>query len=112
MGITVELYIEDYWKNLNTHGTEHIVKKYIGVVRFQQLARHFRASPPWPKSDKSPKSTFDRVHEVAEHIRLTCRRLYNPGTHLAVDETIQRFTGRAREIVNIPLKPTLEGFKI
>ena len=88
MGITIESCIEDYWKDLNTHGTEHIIKKYMGVVRFQQLARHFRASPPWPKLDKSPKSTFDRVHEVAKHIRLTYRRLYNPGTHLTVNETI------------------------
>ncbi|OCK75867.1 hypothetical protein K432DRAFT_307600, partial [Lepidopterella palustris CBS 459.81] len=30
----------------------------------------------------------------------------------AVDESIERFTGRASEIVNIPSKPTPEGFKI
>jgi hypothetical protein len=41
MGITIELCIEDYWKDLNTHGTEYVVKKYILVVRFQQLDRHF-----------------------------------------------------------------------
>ena len=29
-----------------------------------------------------------------------------------MDETIQRFTGRAKEIVNIPSKSTPEGFKI
>jgi hypothetical protein len=38
-------------------------------------------------------------------------QLYNPGAYLAVDEIIQRFTGRANEIVNIPSKPTPEGFK-
>ena len=112
MGITIESCIEDYWKDLNTHGCEHIVKKYISINRFQQLDRHFRASPPWPKDSTAPKSTFDRVNELAEHIRLTCRKLYTPGTHLAVDETIQRFMGRAPEIVNIPSKPTPEGFKI
>jgi hypothetical protein len=41
MGITIESCIKDYWKDLNTHGTEHIVKKYISVVRFQQLNRYF-----------------------------------------------------------------------
>jgi hypothetical protein len=41
MGITIESAIKDYWKDLNTHGTEHIVKKYIGINRFQQLNRHF-----------------------------------------------------------------------
>ena len=34
MGITIELCIEDYWKDLDTYGTEHIVKKYILIVRF------------------------------------------------------------------------------
>ncbi|KAF2813863.1 uncharacterized protein BDZ99DRAFT_553863 [Mytilinidion resinicola] len=37
---------------------------------------------------------------------------WTPGPHLTVDETIQRFIGRASEIVNIPTKPTPEGFKI
>ena len=41
IGITIELCIKNYWKDLNTHSTEHIVKKYILVVRFQQLDRHF-----------------------------------------------------------------------
>ena len=37
IGITIESSIEDYWKDLNIHGTKHIVKKYIGAVQFQQL---------------------------------------------------------------------------
>jgi hypothetical protein len=112
MGITIESTIEDYWKDLDTYGTEHIVKKYIGLKRFQQLNHHFQASPPWPKSDTTPQSTFDRVKELSEHIQLTYRELYNPETHLAVNKTIQRFMGHTPEIVNIPLKPTPEGFKI
>jgi len=31
MGITIESCIEDYWKDLDIHGTKHIVKKYIVV---------------------------------------------------------------------------------
>jgi len=112
MGITIEPAIEDYWKDLDTYGVAHIVKKYISITRFQQIDRHFRASLPWPKDNKEPRTTFDRVKDLGEHIRLRCRQLYCPGTHLAVDETIQRFMGRAPEIVNIPSKPTPEGFKI
>ena len=88
MGLTIEPAIEDYWKDLNTHGTEYIVKQYIGVVRFQQLNRHFRALPPWPNSDKTPKTIFSRINELAEYIRLTYRKLYSPGTYLAVNEMI------------------------
>jgi hypothetical protein len=39
-------------------------------------------------------------------------KFYKPGIYLTVDETIERFTGRTPEIVNIPTKPTPEGFKI
>ena len=40
------------------------------------------------------------------------KKYWKTETHLAVDETIQRFMGRAKEIVNIPTKPEPEGFKI
>ena len=41
MRITIESCIKDYWKDLTTYGTKYIVKRYMGIVRFQQLARHF-----------------------------------------------------------------------
>jgi hypothetical protein len=112
MGLTHESTIEDYWGSLETTGCEHIVKKHMSRNRFQQLDRYFRCTEPWPEEDSTPRTTFDRVASLAESIRLTCRKLYTPGTHLAVDETIERFMGRAPEIVNIPSKPTPEGFKI
>ena len=58
------------------------------------------------------KNTFTQINELAKHIWLTCRKFYTPGTHFAVNETIQHFMGCAPEIVNIPFKPTPEGFKI
>ena len=35
IGLTQESSIEDYWGSLDTTGSEHIVKKYIGRVRFE-----------------------------------------------------------------------------
>jgi Transposase IS4 len=112
MGITIESSIEDYWGDLEPAGAGHIVKNYIGLVRFQQLNRYFRCTEPWLKDDSTLHTTFNRVNSLSEHLRLRCRKLYTPGTYLAVDETIQRFMGRASKIVNIPLKPTPEGFKV
>ena len=34
MSITIESCIEDYWKDLDTHSTEYIVKKYILIIWF------------------------------------------------------------------------------
>ena len=112
IGITIESSIEDYWSDLESAGAEHVVKNYIGLVRFQQLDRYFRCTAPWPKEDSTPRTTFDRVNGLSKHLRLSCRKFYPPGTHLAVNETIQRFMGRASEILNIPLKPTPEGSEI
>jgi Transposase IS4 len=112
IGITIESAIKDYWGNLDSAGAGHIVKNYIGLVRFQQLNRYFRCTEPWPKEDSTPRTTFNRVNDLSKHLRLSCRKLYTPGTYLVVNETIQRFIGRSSEIVNIPLKLTPEGFKI
>ena len=112
MGITSESAIEDYWGSLDSDGCSHIVKNYISKNRFQQLDRYFRATETPPNDGNTFQSTFDRVDKLSEHLRLMCRKLYDPGAHLTVDETIQRFTGRTSEIVNIPSKPTPEGFKI
>ena len=39
-------------------------------------------------------------------------RLYKPGTNIAADECIVRFTGRSKQKVTIPNKPTPTGFNI
>jgi hypothetical protein len=88
MGITIESSIKDYWGDLEPAGASHVVKNYISLVRFQQLDRYFRCTDPWPKEDSTPRTIFDRVNDLSEYLRLSCRKLYNPGTHLAVDETI------------------------
>ena len=41
IGITIESCIKDYWKDLTTYSTKHIVKRYMEIIQFQQLAHHF-----------------------------------------------------------------------
>jgi len=45
-------------------------------------------------------------------MRLASIKYYKPRIYFTVDEIIKRFTGRAPKIINIPTKPTPEGFKI
>jgi hypothetical protein len=112
MGITIEPCVEDYWGNCTEDGASYIVKNYIGKNRFQQLDYYFWALQPLPDDTLEPRTTFNRINDLSKHVRLLYRKLYTLGTHLAVNKTIQRFTGRTKEIVNIPSKLTLEGFKI
>ena len=32
IGITIELYIKDYWKDLTIYSTKHIIMRYMGIV--------------------------------------------------------------------------------
>jgi hypothetical protein len=77
-----------------------------------QLDRYFYCTKPRSKDDEAFQSTFERIEDLSEELRFASMRYYKPGIHLTVDETIERFTSRASEIVNIPTKPTPEGFKI
>ena len=83
------------------------INKYAELYPLEEEARFARK---WKYS--TLRTTFDRVNNLSEHLQLSCRKLHTPRTHLAADETIQRFMRRTPEIVNIPSKPTPEGFKI
>ena len=107
-GLVVELRLECYWGSLEDYGVEHIVKRYISKNRYKQLDCYIRLS----LSRSAYKATFNRVDALSEHLRLLYWKYYSPGAHLAVNETIERFIGRAPEIINIPIKPIPKGFKI
>jgi uncharacterized protein (UPF0128 family) len=64
------------------------LNKFIAKDRFQRLDQHVRAISVL---DNGYKATFDRVDELSKHLRVPCRRYWNRGRHLAIDETIERF---------------------
>jgi Transposase IS4 len=112
MGLHGESTIEDYWHKDFNHGSRHIVQKYIGANRWQQIDRYFYCTKPRSEDDEDFQNTFERIEDLSEELRLALMRYYKPGIHLTVNKTIKRFTGRAPKIVNIPTKPTPKGFKI
>ena len=113
MGLHIETDIKDYWNKNPAKGPLHkIITAHISLVQFQQLDRMFHISKPKPIHNPTKESPFDKIHTLSEYIRQRCRQYWELGTHLSVDEMIERFTGRVHEIINIPSKPTPEGFKI
>ena len=58
------------------------------------------------------ETPFDKLEPLNDTLRRLFKKYWKTGIYLAIDETIQRFIGRVKEIVNIPSKPILEGFKI
>jgi len=88
IGITIESSIKDYWGNLEPASAGHVVKNYIGLIRFQQLNCYFRYTASWPKEDPTPYTIFNRVTNLSKHLRLSYRNLYILGTYLTVNKTI------------------------
>ncbi|POR30845.1 Uncharacterized protein TPAR_08914, partial [Tolypocladium paradoxum] len=81
--------------------------------RWHQLHRRLRLWNPCPNARTQPRlSLFQRVDDWSQFIQQASRRLWQAGTTLAVDECMVGFTGRAREKVTIPRKPTPTGFKV
>ena len=108
MGVTEEAPIEAYWNTDPAKGAIHpLVSRHISEVRWQQIDRFFRISSYTPNGN-----TFEKVDELSEHLRTRFKLYWEAGTHLTVDETMQRFLGRSDATVNIPSKPVPEGFKI
>ncbi|EXM18013.1 hypothetical protein FOTG_13865 [Fusarium oxysporum f. sp. vasinfectum 25433] len=80
--------------------------------RFQILNRHLR---PFDYTKLEDDEQFPEVFQCAqpwsEHIQYATTQLCEPGSHLAVDEGMIRYTGRNSEITYVPGKPTDTGFK-
>ena len=79
---------------------------------WQQIDSKLHISFLKDPNDKTKESPFNKIATLSDTIRDRFRLYWKPGTHLAVNKTIIRFTGRAFKTVNIPSKLTPEGFKI
>ena len=107
MGVNGDLPMEAFWNTSPTRAIHHPVRQAISHVRWEQIDRFFHIS-----KEGTEESIFDRLSPLDNWLREAFKKYWKPGTHLTVDETIQRFMGRSKEIVNIPSKPTPEGYKI
>jgi len=112
IGLHIESSIEDYWHKDSRHGTIHIIRKYIGANRWQQIDRYFYCTQLKSKDNAAFQNTFKRIQELSKELWLASIKFYKPRIHFTVNETIKHFTGHTPEIINIPTKPTPKGFKI
>jgi hypothetical protein len=81
--------------------------------RFQLLHRHLRLfdHTKFTDDDDFP-IVFQCVELWSQHIQLATTELCNPGSHLAVDEGMIRYTGRNKQVTYVPNKPIDTGLKV
>ena len=117
MGIHSEITVEDNWKTsqLKDQRPEHSIIKFMTYNRFQLLYRHIRIFDHTKFTDGDGDNfpiVFQCVESWSQHVQLATTELCEPGSHLAVDEAMIRYTGRNKQVAYVPNKPIDTGFKV
>ena len=99
---------DSYWNTDPQKPLFLAIRKAMSHNRFVQIERYLHLSDPRQKN----LSVFSKLQPFSDQLNQQFKKAWTTGTHLAVDECIAKFLGRAVETVNIPSKPTPEGFKI
>ncbi|KAM5350176.1 hypothetical protein ACJ41O_006681 [Fusarium nematophilum] len=81
--------------------------------KFQLLHRHLRPFDHLKIDETGPlPKVFQAATEWSDHIQAASAEIFLPGSHLAVDECMVRYTGRSNETTVVKGKPHPLGLKI
>ncbi|EGU87117.1 hypothetical protein FOXB_02365 [Fusarium oxysporum f. sp. conglutinans Fo5176] len=81
--------------------------------RFQLIHRYLRPFDYTKIDENAPlPKVFQAAEEWSNHIQRVSAALFQPGSHLAVDECMVRYTGRSTATTVVKGKPAPLGFKI
>ena len=123
-----------YWKDISEQ-----LKAYLGILTYHSLYVQSRRSTYWNTdiqrpvhegltdaisrnrfavleanlhiSDSDKGDCFSKLEFLNTQLLATAKILWHPGSDLAVDECMCRFTGRAKEKLTIKNKPIPNGIK-
>jgi hypothetical protein len=96
-----------YWQGDTRHAT---VAEVLSRDRFESLTRYLRVSPPGAAA--APRNPFSFVRAFIDSLNHSFPRHWNPGRHLALDESMVSFRGRSDIKQFVPGKPHPHGYKI
>ena len=118
IGTHKEIAIRDHWKTsrIGHQDSDHSILKVMTFDRFQLLHRHLRLFNPFSLAEEAAKASlakvFAAVDEWSRHLQYASTEFLKPGTNIAVDECMIRYTGRSYQATRVPNKPIPVGFKI
>jgi hypothetical protein len=96
-----------YWQADTRHPT---VAAVLSRDRFEAITRYLRVSPP--EAGAAPRNPFSFVRAFIASLNHSFPRHWNPGCHLALDESMVSFRGRSDIKQFVPGKPHPHGYKI
>jgi hypothetical protein len=96
-----------YWQSDTRHPT---VATVLSRDRFESITRYLRVSPP--EVGAAPRNPFSFVRAFIAALNHSFPRHWNPGRHIALDESMVSFRGRSDIKQFVPGKPHPHGYKI
>jgi hypothetical protein len=115
MGIHKERTIKSHWgtPQPGIQRPEHSIIKFMPNWKFQLIHRHLRPFDHSKIDEIAPlPKVFQAADEWSDHIQAVSAEIFVPGSHLAVDECMIRYTGRSNVTTLVKGKPGPLGFKI
>jgi hypothetical protein len=107
MGIDSLPAMRMYWQEETRHPT---VANLLSRDRFESLNRYFTVSER--QADAAPRNPFSSVRDFMTALNHSFPQHWNPGRHLALDESMVSFRGRSDIKQFVPGKPHPHGYKI
>ena len=105
-------HLDDLWATDSAQKPVYeAVRRCMGRDRFRIIDRYIHVSQA-PQSLLRTQSAFQKIEQLSIRLQANCAAYWIAGRHLAVDECIQRFTGRSNATITIPTKPIPTGYKI
>ncbi|WAO97069.1 Hypothetical protein NCS54_01477500 [Fusarium falciforme] len=115
MCIHKERTIRSHWSTPKpgVQRPQHSIIKFMSQWKFQLIHRHLRPFNHTKIDEAAPlPKVFQAAEEWSDHIQAVSAEIFLPGSHLAVDECMIRYTGRSKETTVVNGKPAPLGFKI
>ena len=110
MGVYRCRNLVEFWRRLDFVGKREIWKG-LGLVRFQQIKRYLHIEPVYIEPRPSTE-WWKKVEPLHTLLRERFQKALRPGSNLAIDEMMVRFSGRSKHTYRMPNKPISEGYRI
>lgn len=110
-----EKSITDYWRSYKSGGLDAVYPwtEHMPLNRFQAIWRYIRLCDYSDFEEQSAaQKAYGRVDKWSQHLQETTTSFYTPGSIIAVDECMQRYTGKSALKTIVKNKPTPEGIKV
>src|SRR6266516_5193572 len=103
--------VSSVWNTNETFTAHTMVRKAMSKRRYGVISKWFCLYKKQKDEKTGDKTLHRKIEQASTWLQAQFMCYWIPGRNIAIDEAIQRFTGRAVEIVTIPTKPDPVGLK-